>query len=192
MDRRIEKTKVAIQQAFIELITSESQGKVTITEIASKANICRKTFYLHYQSTDDIVRDLQSSFEKSIYLRCQKYLHEQGQTSLSGVFKDLNELIVPFLPMLCKVAKSSYHIDLIKLCKGAISPSVELVLTDYYHIDSKYMYYYTEYFSSGIADLYVKWMSQDNVLSIEEMTQIAVNVCFTGMDQLRKKDESNS
>ena len=55
MDRRITKTKEAIQNAFFQLIEENQTKKITITKIAKTANIDRKTFYTHYNSPTDII-----------------------------------------------------------------------------------------------------------------------------------------
>lgn len=57
MDRRIQKTREAIMNAYLTLLMEKKTTHVTITEIAHRANIDRKTFYLHYASVDDIVRE---------------------------------------------------------------------------------------------------------------------------------------
>ena len=57
MDRRIEKTRKAIQEAYFRLIMNSKLKKITISEIAKEADIDRKTFYLHYESIDDILKD---------------------------------------------------------------------------------------------------------------------------------------
>ena len=57
MDKRISKTRDAIIDAYLELIFEKKEQKITISELAQRANIARKTFYLHYESLEDIMRD---------------------------------------------------------------------------------------------------------------------------------------
>lgn len=56
MDKRISKTRDAIIDAYLELIFEKKDQKITISELAQRANIARKTFYLHYESLEDIMR----------------------------------------------------------------------------------------------------------------------------------------
>ena len=56
-DRRVSRTKNAVMQAFLELSAQNDTGKVTVTELAKKANIDRKTFYLHYDSVDSVFEE---------------------------------------------------------------------------------------------------------------------------------------
>ena len=54
-DRRIEKTIKATETAYFELLSEKKNDRITITELADRANIDRKTFYLHYNSVDDVI-----------------------------------------------------------------------------------------------------------------------------------------
>ncbi len=56
-DLRITKTKTAIKEAFISIIKDDNTSKITVTEIAKQANINRKTFYLHYNSIEDLMSE---------------------------------------------------------------------------------------------------------------------------------------
>lgn len=48
MDRRIAKTRQSIFKAFIELMGEKSFEKITINEIADRADVNRGTVYLHF------------------------------------------------------------------------------------------------------------------------------------------------
>ena len=50
MDRRVRKTHKAIMQAYFDLIRENKTTKVSVSDIARKADIDRKTFYLHFDS----------------------------------------------------------------------------------------------------------------------------------------------
>lgn len=59
MDRRKRKTRNSIRKAFNELLLKKDYISITITEIAALADIDRKTFYLHYNSIDSILKEFQ-------------------------------------------------------------------------------------------------------------------------------------
>ena len=48
-DRRVRKTRSAIKSSFIELLNEKELEKITIQDIADRADINRGTFYLHYE-----------------------------------------------------------------------------------------------------------------------------------------------
>lgn len=53
-DLRVIKSKTAIKKAFLELIREKGYANITITDIAKRAMINRKTFYMHYESTEEL------------------------------------------------------------------------------------------------------------------------------------------
>lgn len=53
-DRRVQRTRQQLQKALIELIGERDYDTLTIQEIVDRANIGRTTFYLHYNSKDDL------------------------------------------------------------------------------------------------------------------------------------------
>ncbi len=53
-DRRVQRTRELLQKALIELIGERGYDLITIQDIANRANIGRTTFYLHYNSKDEL------------------------------------------------------------------------------------------------------------------------------------------
>src|SRR4051812_34005318 len=72
-DRRTQRTREMLQKALIELIGERSYDAITVQEIVDRANVARATFYVHYNSKDDlfigcheaIVREFQSGLLRS-------------------------------------------------------------------------------------------------------------------------------
>jgi len=57
-DLRVIKNIKNINQAFLELIEKYDYEKITVTEIAERAMINRKTFYLHYETKDALLNEV--------------------------------------------------------------------------------------------------------------------------------------
>ena len=67
IDRRILKSQKAIQNAFLEMLLKDGFDMITIKELTEKADISRKTFYLHYVDKYDLLNVV-----------VNKHLEEQG------------------------------------------------------------------------------------------------------------------
>ena len=60
MDRRILKTKRAIYNAFVELLSEKEINHITITDISKKADINRKTFYNYYSDIYEVMEEIEN------------------------------------------------------------------------------------------------------------------------------------
>lgn len=55
VDRRVAKTRKAIMAAFDSLLAKNEMKDITVSSIAREADIDRKTFYLHYPSSQALI-----------------------------------------------------------------------------------------------------------------------------------------
>lgn len=56
MDRRVVRTRRALQHAFMSLIVEKGYDRTSIQDVCDAANVGRSTFYLHYDSKDELKR----------------------------------------------------------------------------------------------------------------------------------------
>jgi AcrR family transcriptional regulator len=56
VDRRVQRTRLAVHQALIALMLEKGYDAITVQDIIERANIGRATFYAHYQHKEDLLR----------------------------------------------------------------------------------------------------------------------------------------
>lgn len=55
-DRRVVRTRTAINQALMDLVAEREYDDITVGDIISRADVGRSTFYQHYQNKDEVFR----------------------------------------------------------------------------------------------------------------------------------------
>ncbi|MGJ3238152.1 MAG: TetR/AcrR family transcriptional regulator [Anaerolineae bacterium] len=70
VDRRIQRTRAALRDALMRLIITKGYDEITIQEITDEANVARTTFYLHFNTKDDLLfgtmRDIYEDLYQSV------------------------------------------------------------------------------------------------------------------------------
>ncbi|MGC9357012.1 MAG: TetR/AcrR family transcriptional regulator [Anaerolineae bacterium] len=66
VDRRVQRTRKALQEALLSLIMEKRYNPITVEEIAERANVGRTTFYLHYQDKDDLLLEVTGDFADEV------------------------------------------------------------------------------------------------------------------------------
>ena len=105
MDLRVKKTKRAIQNAFYELLREKPAEKITVTEIATRAEINKTTFYAHYETLDALVAELEQQTIQHVveHMSGAYQLLEQPEAFVRNLFEMMRQTAdflvrFPFLP----------------------------------------------------------------------------------------------
>ncbi|MET8797750.1 TetR/AcrR family transcriptional regulator [Nocardia sp. NPDC004568] len=54
-DRRVRKTRHALHRALIELMMERPYDRITVSDVITRADVGRSTFYAHYRDKDDLL-----------------------------------------------------------------------------------------------------------------------------------------
>ncbi len=89
MDLRIQRTKSAIKDAFLEFRQKKPIEKITVTELTKAANINKATFYLHYSDIYALSDEIENTIidEILIDLQVQDKFFEDPQQYANEIFK---------------------------------------------------------------------------------------------------------
>lgn len=76
-NRSVLRTKKAIRQAFIELLSEkQSIDKITIIELTDRANIVRSTFYSHYDDIYAVAKEIQNEISDAFKDSMNRYVEK--------------------------------------------------------------------------------------------------------------------
>jgi len=88
-DRRVRKTKRALQEGLAELLLESDIHKVTVRELTDKVDIHRATFYSHYKD----IYDLYEQIEDTLFEELSKIIVSYPSYTYDNVFKVIIDYI---------------------------------------------------------------------------------------------------
>lgn len=80
-DKRITKTKKNLKHMLIAMLAEQPFEKISITELCSRAEISRITFYAHYSDKYALVDDI---FQDMVALGAEEYERKQKESNPGG------------------------------------------------------------------------------------------------------------
>jgi AcrR family transcriptional regulator len=169
------RSKRLIRQAFVELMQEKKLEKITVTDIVTRADINRGTFYAHYQDTRAVIEEIENEI-------IEKMLESLGELRSKNFFQNplpffLNiskwlEEDLEFYRMLMNLRGSEPF--LVKL-KEIFVEHMETDRDVPEHIRKTPEFFIrTHFFAGGIINLYQVWFRGEMDLSLHE---IALEVC---------------
>lgn len=184
MDRRVEKTKRAIQEAYFELLMKQPTGKITISEIARRANIDRKTFYLHYDSIDTIMKEFAQDRIDELVQRLKPYYIDEQPLEIHVLFDAMNHIVkehFTFFQFISQNTKYDYFFDRLK------ELFVSILINDYqkyFDFSEVEFRIYADYFVAGILSAYMRWIREQPQIPLEKLAGLLSAVAFGGLKEL--------
>lgn len=87
-DNRVRYTKMVLQEAILKILQDKPIDKVTIKEICDEAEINRGTFYLHYTTPYDLLKEIENKFIEDNMVYFSAYMESDFERShLEGMYE---------------------------------------------------------------------------------------------------------
>ena len=190
MDRRIIKTREAIQNAYFSLL-AEDNTRITITEIARRANIDRKTFYLHYDSVDDIIKKTCTEKLQDLNKRLELQGYYKNPYDTDKLFKIFNGLLSKDIDLYRQIAQHPNHHFFWNEVETLLADAIKSVSQKYISKTSDKMVnstqkldVYARFCAAGITHVYLAWFKGDLHMTMEELGQTISD--FAAIQSLQK------
>jgi AcrR family transcriptional regulator len=176
-DLRVQKTRRAIRKTFAAMICEMDYDRVTIKELAARAQINRKTFYLHYLSLDDLLGEMQHELVEG-FLK---------QTSSLHGLRDIAAYIKEFFLYTTDHEVLKQRI----LCSGSYRFLSDKVVEKVIHKNRNHKAgpgfdKYTEniiiaFLTSSVLEIYRQWVEDNRKIPIEKMIETTTQLICDGI-----------
>ena len=169
-------TALLMNEALLLLLEKKEYEFITVKEICEKAGVNRSTFYLHYESIEDLLME-------TIDLINKRFMSAFNNETINAKTLDKNDLflisdkyIIPYLNLIKEHKKiyklihdKPYLFNNQKAFKNLYSNLFEVILEKYGVSDEEKEYVFA-FFSFGILAVVNKWLERD---CVDDVTKIA-------------------
>lgn len=121
-------TKTKVFETAIELIKERGYDSVTISQICEKAGVAKGTFYVHYKSKEDIIKEsYYSDMSQFVLEQYQKLISKDKNISIKGKIEKF--LISEFM--------FANYVGYTMTCRAYVTNLNECILGDSKHFEKR-------------------------------------------------------
>ncbi len=191
-DRRVRRTRQALQDALISLILEQGYDSVTIEEITNRANLGRTTFYLHFRDKEELLLQAVEAIVEDFIAKHGADLEREisPKTALEKVRLNLEEGI---LYHIFEHARENADLYKVMLRGEGSSKAAEKMRTLISEEAIKRLQYrpgmetkipldfFGSYFAGALIEVVTWWLEQDQPYEVESMVEYFQQLFIFGL-----------
>ena len=183
-------TALCMDEALISLLKVKDLEYITVKEICEKAGVNRSTFYLHYETIDDLVNEAIETMNQrfmSYFADTKGIAEELNHTDLSNLVLITRNYLEPYLRFvsenkdLYRVAFRNPREMLANVKYGYIKKYIIEPILKRFGVPEVYWRYYIAYYIDGTMAIIKEWLETDCQDSIE-MIAAVIEECVRPVD----------
>jgi AcrR family transcriptional regulator len=175
-------TALLMNEALLILLENKEFEFITVKEICSKAGVNRSTFYLHYESIEDLLIETIENITKKFYQTFNNELLDVNKMHKDELYLIDDKYLYPYLTFI-KENKKIYKLiheepqifntkeNFYKLYNNIFSK-----ILDRYQVETHEQEYIFSFFSYGLVAIVEKWIENDCSDEISTIANIMKNV----------------
>ena len=183
-DRRFKKNKKEIRRAFIDLVIEKGYDKLTISEIAERADINRMTFYSHYESIEDIFHEFCDDMEADIVDAISK----EDEFDIDRLFEVFNEIMLKEIDFYRLISQDDNLVFFRSGIKNTLSQLIRVDLKQGKNESRTTSLILADLTAVCITYSYVDWLAGEyGDVSLSEVTGIAKKMLSAQLENVHYK-----
>lgn len=176
-------TALLMDEALLSILETKEYEYITVKEVCLKAGVNRSTFYLHYESMDDLLNEMIDMVNDNFYSSFNSVPLKPIKESIKN--KDKKELILikdvflrPYLNYILEYKKvfllSYKKYQLFKGKETFLKFNKELFIpiASIFNIEKDKQDYFIRYFRDGVLSIVYLWLENGCKESIDKIIEI--------------------
>lgn len=186
-------TALCMDKALISLLKIKDLEYITVKEICEKAGVNRSTFYLHYETIDDLVNEAIETINQrfmSYFADAKGIADELNDTDLSNLVLITQDYLYPYLRFVSE-NKDLYRAAFrnpkemqANVKYGYIKKYIVEPILNRFDVPNAYWRYYIAYYIDGTMAIIKEWLETDCQDAIE-MIATVIEECVRPVDGTR-------
>ena len=175
-------TALLMDEALIQLLEKKEYEFITVKEICEKAGVNRSTFYLHYESIDDLLIETIEMINKRFNRAFDNEIIEPRKMDKEKLYLINDTYLIPYLNFikenkkLYKLIHKNPNIFRYKETYEKLYNDLFSVILDKYGVSKEEKEYVFVYFSFGLVAVIQKWIENDCKDDVERLVKIMKSV----------------
>lgn len=188
MDRRVKYTKKIIKECFFDLLNEKEINKITVSELCTKADINRATFYRYYIDIYDLLEKIQEEFIEEL-----KVISGEKDYTVFSFSKEMLQVFLNNKDLLRIVFKTQNHIYFLNdFLDIAYEKCKNKWTRDIGYLDEKNIEFATTFIFNGAIGVINYWVQNEFTESVDEISTIIEELSYNGIKSYlyneKKKD----
>lgn len=178
-DLRIQRTMTSIRTAFEELLGEKAYHSISISELARRAKVNRRTFYSHYKDLDEVREEFCTDVAES-YIRATH--HMDGRTDYAAIAREFMLFFATQGELIEKIICSDNY----RLISDAINDRI--ALRNRRHVDpSNAMDPYVRelviaFLRGASLNIIRRWVFDGKRVPLDDMVELGVRLICGGIE----------
>ncbi|MBO4572387.1 MAG: TetR/AcrR family transcriptional regulator C-terminal domain-containing protein [Clostridia bacterium] len=168
-DRRVERTKRTIKRAFLKLLLTKDYNRITVKDIATEADVDRKTIYNYYRGVYEIREEIENNAIKAIEDAFSGFDSKNMFVQTRQIFEALHGAVSKHSELFDYLFKSESNSKIIFRIVQDIQTAVSKMLsqTTLSHLPMEKIDFISSFYAAGTMNIYYQWFNSDRHIPLE-------------------------
>lgn len=175
-------TALKMDTAFLELLEHKDFEFITVKEICKKAGVNRSTFYLHYETIDDLINEctqyINEHFNTYMNHDCNDFIADINSLPVDRLYLMTPEYLEPYLryimehKRLFSIAIKNTTLLRLEQNYDKMFQTIFNPILERYNVPIERRKYVMEFYIHGLMAIIYEWLKNDCSDSIEDIINI--------------------
>lgn len=177
-------TALLFDEALIYLLEKKDIEYITIKEICNKAGVNRSTFYLHYETINDLVEEtveyVNKKFTMYFNIDANEFTHKISTSKIEDLKLIEKRYLTPYLTFVKenkKIFKASFVNPKSMRADSRynhLKKNIIIPILDRFGVNEKEREYIINFYITGIIAIIKEWINKDCKDNIEEIEDVII------------------